>query len=310
MPTRVAVIGAGHVGAATVNALVLLGVADHVVLYDRDLGRAEGQAWDTADGTPLVRGVEIVATDDWRALRGTDVAVVTVGAPPQKGRSRLDERNGGLIRQVVARLDEVAPHAVVVIVTNPVDVMTRVAQETSVRSWRMIFGTGTVLDTARLRLELATRLGVDAQNAHVHVIGEHGDSSFPAWSSATIGPVPLSSFPLPSTQSLADLEAEIADDARRRGPDLIARKGHTASGIAVAVSRIVECVLRDQRRILTVSSRASSCYGVGESLVLSLPCIVGRAGVVSRLPLALDARERQMLERSAAILEVAYRDQI
>jgi L-lactate dehydrogenase len=310
MPTRVAVIGAGHVGAATVNALVLLGVADHVVLYDRDLGRAEGQAWDTADGTPLVDGAEIVATDDWRALHGSDVAVVAIGAPPQPGRSRLDERNGGAIREVVARLDEAAPDAVVVIVTNPVDVMTRVAQETSVRSWRMIFGTGTVLDTARLRLELATRLGVDAQNAHVHVIGEHGDSSFPAWSSATIGPVPLSSFPLPSTQRLAGLESELADAARRRGTEVLARKGHTASGIAVAVSRIVECVLRDQRRILTVSSRASSCYGVGESLVLSLPCIVGRAGVVSRLPLALDARERQMLERSAAILEVAYRDQI
>src|SRR5918992_5499835 len=124
--SRVAVIGAGNVGAATLNALVLLGAADHVVLYDRDLSRAEGQAWDTADGTPLVRGVEIVATDDWRALRGADVAVVTVGAPPQTGRSRLDERNGPLIREVVERLDDVAPDAVVVIVTNPVDVMARI----------------------------------------------------------------------------------------------------------------------------------------------------------------------------------------
>ena len=302
-----AVIGAGHVGAATVNALVLLGAADHIVLYDRDLGHAEGEAWDTADGTPLVRGAEIVPTDDWRALEGVDVAVVTAGAPPQKGRSRLDERNGGLIRRVVARLDEVAPHAVVVIVTNPVDVMARIAQEASGRPWHMILGTGTVLDTARLRLELAMRLGVDAQNAHVHVIGEHGDSSFPAWSSATIGPVPLSAFPLPSEQSLADLESEVAEGARRRGPEVLARKGHTASGIAVAVARIVECVLRDQRRILTVSSRAPSHYGVGESLVLSLPCVVGRAGVVSRLPLALDRGERQLLERSAAVLEATYR---
>ena len=212
-------VGAGSVGAATLNALVLLGAADRVVLYDRDLSRAEGQAWDTADGTPLVRGVEIVATDDWRALRGADVAVVTVGAPPQRGRSRLDERNGPLIREVVERLDDVAPDAVVVIVTNPVDVMARIAQEASVRAWQMILGTGTVLDTARLRLELATRLGVDAQNTHVHVIGEHGDSGFPAWSSATIGPVPLRSFPLPSTQSLAHLKSEVAEGARRRRRD-------------------------------------------------------------------------------------------
>jgi L-lactate dehydrogenase len=305
----VAVIGAGNVGAATVNALVLLGAADHVVLYDRDLTRAEGQAWDAADGTPLVRGAEIVATDDWRALRGADVAVVTVGAPPAKGGSRLDHPNGKLIRRVVARLDEVAPHAVVVIVSNPVDVMTRIAQEASARPWRMILGTGTVLDTARLRLGLATQLGVDAQNAHVHVIGEHGDSSFPAWSSATIGPVPLSSFPLPSAQSLADLKSAVAHEARQRGHAVVARIGHTASGIAVAVSRIVECVLRDQRRILTVSSRAPSQYGLGDSVVLSLPCVVGRAGVVSCLPLALDRHERQMLERSAAILEAVYRDQ-
>ena len=306
---RVAVIGAGNVGAATVNALVLLGAADHVVLYDRDLARAEGQAWDTADGTPLVRGVEIVATDDWRALRGVDVAVVAVGAPPRKGGSRLDERNGGLIRHVVARLDDVAPDAVVVLATNPVDVMTRIAQEASVRPWHKILGTGTVLDTARLRLRLATQLGVDVQNAHVHVIGEHGDSSFPAWSTATVGPVPLSSFPLPATQSLDDLKAEAADDARRRGSEVVARIGHTASGIAVAISRIVECVLRDQRRILTVSTRAPSHYGVGESLALSLPCVVGRAGVVSRLPLALDRHERALLQRSAAVLQQAYRDQ-
>ena len=306
---RVAVIGAGNVGAATVDALVLLGAADHIVLLDRDLDRAEGQAWDTADGTPLVRGVEIVATDDWQALHGSDVAVVAVGAPPQKGRSRLDDRTGGLIRQVVARLDEVAPHAVVVIVTNPVDVMARIAQEASGRPWPMILGTGTVLDTARLRLGLATRLGVDVQNAHVHVIGEHGDSSFPAWSSATIGPVPLSSFPLPTTQSLAELQSEVAEGARRRGSEVVARIGHTASGIAVAISRIVECVLRDQRRILTVSNRAPAQYSVGESLVLSLSCVVGRAGVVSRLPLALDRHEQQLLGRSAAILEEAYRDQ-
>ena len=147
-----------------------------------------------------MRGAEIVATDDWRATRGVDVVVLTVGAPPQTRQSRLDERNGGLIRQVVARLDEVAPNAVVVIVTNPVDVMARIAQEASVRPWQMIFRTGTVLDAARLRLALATKLGVDVQNAHVHVIGEHGDGSFPACSSATIGPVPLSSFPLPQVR--------------------------------------------------------------------------------------------------------------
>jgi L-lactate dehydrogenase len=117
--------------------------------------------------------------------------------------------------------------------------------------------------------------------------------------------VPLGSFPLSATRGLADLKSEVAEGAQRRGPEVVARIGHTASGIAVAISRIVECILRDQRRILTVSCRAPSHYGVGESLALSLPCVVGRGGVVSRLPLALDRDERQMLERSAAILEAA-----
>ena len=187
--------------------------------------------------------------------------------------------------------------------------MTRVAQEASVRPWHAILGTGTVLDTARLRLGLATHLGVDPRSTHVHVIGGHGGASFPAWSSATVGPVPLSAFPLPATQSLADLKSRVADDAQRRGPEVVARIGHTASGIAVAISRIVECVLRDQRRILTVSSRAPAHYWLGKSPVLSLPCVVGRAGVVNSLPLALDRDERALLGRSAAILEAAYRDQ-
>ena len=206
----VAVIGAGNVGAAVANSLILLGVGDRTVLYDRQLARAEGEAWDIADGTPMVRGIEIVGTDDWQDVRGARVVVVTVGTLMHPGGSRLDERNGDLLRDVIEQLDSVAPDAVVVVVTNPVDVMTRIAQEASARPWHRIIGTGTVLDTARLRHGLARRLGVDAQNAHVHVIGEHGDSSFPAWSSAAIGPVPLAAFPLPPGEDLEELQADCA----------------------------------------------------------------------------------------------------
>jgi L-lactate dehydrogenase len=148
----VAVIGAGHVGASVANALVLLGVADCVVLHDRQLARAEGEAWDIADGTPMLGGsAQVVATDDWEQLGDASVVVVTVGSLPQPGQSRLAERNADMIRTVIDRLDAVAPTAVVVIVSNPVDIMTRIAQEASSRSWQRILGTGTVLDTARLR---------------------------------------------------------------------------------------------------------------------------------------------------------------
>jgi L-lactate dehydrogenase len=305
---RVAVIGAGNVGAAVANSLVLLGVVDRMVLYDRRLARAEGEAWDIADGTPMLRSVEIVATDEWQDVLGAEVVVVTVGALLRPGQSRLDERSGDLLRDVIESLDLVAPDAVVVIVTNPVDVMTRVAQETSARPWHRILGTGTVLDTARLRHGLGQRLGVDAQNVHVHVIGEHGDSSFPAWSSATIGPVPLAAFPLPEGEDLEAMRADFAARTRRRGLDVFARKGHTSAGIAVAVCRIVESVLGDKGRVYTVSTRALAECGIGEWVVLSLPCLIGREGVTRRLPLALDREERRQLERSAGVLEAAYRE--
>ena len=307
-PSGVAVVGAGNVGAAVANALVLMETTDLVVLYDRQLSRAEGESWDIADGTPLLRNVEVVATDDWMELRRAQVVVVTVGALMQPGHSRLEEHNGDLITAVIERLDAVAPRAVVLIVSNPVDVMTRLEQDAPARPRHLILGTGTVLDTARLRQGLAKLLGVDAQSIHVHVIGEHGDSSFPVWSSATIGPVPLALFPLPSTQTLAAVQAACAERTRRRAPEEFAGKGHTNAGIAVAASRIVECVLRDQRRIYTVSTPALADYRVGQEAVLSLPCVLGREGVIRRLPLALDRQEQQLLARSAAVLEAAYQD--
>jgi len=305
--TSVAVVGAGHVGAAVTNALVLLQSADRIVLYNRHLARAEGEVFDLADATPLLHDVELVATDDWRDLAGVDVVVVTAGVLIEPGQTRLDVDNAGVIKEVIARLDQVAPDAVVLMVTNPVDVLTRLAQDCSNRSRHRIFGAGTVLDTARLRYRLAGSLGVDPHNTHVHVLGEHGDSAFVAWSSATIGPIPLGSFPLPPWTSLADIHESFTRQVRRRGPvDILTRKGYTSAGIAAVVSRIVECILHDQRRIFTVSVRALADYGIGEDIVLGLPSVVGREGIVSRLPLTLDATERRMLERSAAIVDAAY----
>jgi L-lactate dehydrogenase len=305
--SSVAVVGAGHVGAAVTNALALLQSADRIVLHNRHLARAEGEVWDLADATPLLHDVELVATDDWRDLAGVDVVVVTAGVLIQPGQSRLDVDNADVVREVMAQLDAVAPDAVVLIVTNPVDVLTRLAQDCSSRPRQLILGAGTVLDTARIRYGLATTLGVDPHNTHVHVLGEHGDSALVAWSSATIGPVPLASFPLPSGSNLADIQESFTEGMRRRGPvDILTRKGFTSVGIAAAVSRIVECVLRDQRRIYTVSARALPEYGIGEEVVLGLPCVVGRQGVVSRLPLTLDDTERCLLRRSAAIVQAAY----
>jgi len=306
--STVGVIGAGKVGAAVANALALMRSCERIVLYNRGLARAEGQTWDISDGTALVHEIEVLATDDWNDLAGVEVVVVTVGQSIDPGESRLEiDGNDGLVRHVIARLDEVAPDAVVVIVSNPVDVLTRLAIECSSRPWQRIFGSGTVLDGARLRRSLGSALEVDPQSVHVHVLGEHGDSSVIAWSVAAIGPIPLETFPHPQSSRLDDVKQRCLRQMRRRGVhDILTRKGYTDAGIAAVVCRLVQAVLRNERRILTVSTRALPDYEIGEHVVLGLPCVVGRNGIVQRLPLKLDAEEQRLLARSAAILDQAY----
>jgi L-lactate dehydrogenase len=216
--STVAIVGAGKVGAAVANDLAVLGACERVVLYNRGLAKAEGVAYDIADATALLGRVEVLGTADWDDLIGTDVAVVTVGHSIRLGESRLEiAGNDTLIREVVARLDEVAPDAVVLMVSNPVDVLTRLVLDCSARPSQRVLGSGMVLDSACLRRSLATLLGVDPHNTHLHVLGEHGDSSLIAWSVATIGPVPLASFPLPEGQTLGELKERCLFQTHRRG---------------------------------------------------------------------------------------------
>ena len=184
-----AVVGAGRVGSAVANALVLLRVCDRVVIYDRDLALAEGEAWDIADTVPLLSEMEVTPAAGYADLGDSDVVVVTAGVTLGPGQSRLDllGANADTIAGIVGELDRICPGAVVVLVTNPVDVLTRIAIETSARPAHLIVGCGTVLDGARLRQRLGELLDIERESVHAYVIGEHGDSSFPVWSSATVG---------------------------------------------------------------------------------------------------------------------------
>jgi L-lactate dehydrogenase len=306
--SQVSVVGAGHVGAAVANALVLLRACDRVVLFDRDAARAEGEAWDIGDAIPLLAEMEIMPSADYADLSGSEVVLVTVGAINAPGHSRLEllGQNAGIIADVIRELDRVCPDAVVILVSNPVDVLTRLAIERSIRPAHLLMGCGTVLDGARLRHRLGGLLGVEQEDVHVYVVGEHGDSSFPVWSSATVGAIGLGDFGLPAGTSLSALEEELGTVIRGRGRDIHARKGFTSYGIAAAVARIVRAVVRDEKRIFMVSVRAAEEYGIGDA-VLSLPCVVGRAGIDRQLLLRMSAEERQRLERSAAVVDTAYR---
>jgi L-lactate dehydrogenase len=306
--SQVSVVGAGHVGATVANALVLLRVCDRVVLFDRDSARAEGEAWDIADAIPLLAEMEIAPSADYADLRGSDVVVVTVGATVARGQSRLEllGSNAGIIADVVGELDRISPEAVVILVSNPVDVLTRIAIETSTRPAHLVMGCGTVLDGARLRRRLGQFLGVEKEDVHVYVVGEHGDSSFPVWSSATVGAIRLEDYQLPGDKSLPQLEEELATTTRRRGMDIHERKGFTSYGVATAVARIVRAVVRDEKRIFMVSVQAAQEYGIGDA-VLSVPCVIGRAGVDRQLVLTMSEDEQRLLQRSAEVLDTAYR---
>jgi len=306
-PFTVAVLGAGHVGSAVTNALVLLGACRRVVLFDRDTRRAEAEAWDIEDGVPLLDEVEIVPTSSYADLAGADIVVVTVGAAKMsENRLELLAINAGIVREVVDVLDHLAPEAVVVMTSNPVDVLTRIAMERSTRPHNLIMGTGTFLETARLSHQLGRVLEVDQGDVHAYVIGEHGESAFPVWSSAQVGSIRLDDFPLPSGHPVSTVSHDLEASVLKRAFDIIDRKGYTNQGIAVAVACIVRCVRRDQKQLLVLSSRPRSEYKVGD-VVLGLPCIVGRSGIERQLVISLTADEKERLARSAAVLDAAYR---
>ncbi|AUB44893.1 LDH, L-lactate dehydrogenase (plasmid) [Nostoc flagelliforme CCNUN1] len=306
--SKVGVIGAGNVGANVANALVLLRKCVRVVLFDRTLSKAEGQAWDIEDSIPLLEEMEIIPSNKYEDLADSDVIVVTVGIQPKRGQSRLDtlSDNAEIIRSTMKELDRVAPNSIVLIVSNPVDVLTRIAITSSTRAENLIFGSGTVLDTARLRYQLGKRLNVAKLDVHVYVVGEHGDSEFVVWSSAFIGTIPLAEFPIPQGATLEQIHQEYAELTRKRGYNISERKGNTSYGISIAVCQLVNSILRDEKQIFPVSARADSSYGVGTEVVFGLPCIIGSIGIERQLLLPRNADEQRLLEESATKLNLAY----
>lgn len=303
-PTRphVSVIGAGNVGSATINALAASSTALRIVLLDRTLAKAEGQVWDAEDATPLYAAHEMLATDDYGDVAGSDVVIVTAGSRNLPGESRLAlcGRNAGNVAAIVERLDDVAPAAIVIVVTNPVDVVTRIAIETSRRDERLIFGSGTLLDGVRLRLAIARTFGAAATEVEAMVIGEHGRTAVPVWSRASVFGRPLLDHPA------AALRAGCMEAALGRYDAILSRKGCTNTAIAACLAAIVSSIVADDAAIYPVSVRPVAAYGISQSVALALPCSIGRGGIEQQHVLALSDEERFALGLSAATLMTAY----
>jgi L-lactate dehydrogenase len=300
---KLAIVGAGTVGAAVAYASTIDRLAGEIALFDADGPRAEAQVLDLRHGLQFVGGGHVVGGDDVAVCADADLIIVTAGATHPPGGTRLDlaAANVDLVRRLVPELLEVAPEAILLLVTNPVDVVTYVAQEVSGLPHGRVMGTGTVLDSSRLRHLLADRLGVSVGNVHAFVVGEHGDSEVVLWSSATIGGARLMDFIGPEGRQLAaDELADHHQTVRVAGYRVLEGKGHTNLAIGLATTRIARCISKDERAVLPVSVR-TTFDGIGE-VCLSLPSVVGRAGVLSQVPVRLDVTEEAGLRASAAAL--------
>lgn len=299
---KVGVVGTGSVGSAAAFAMTLRGIPTELVLIDRDDARAAAEAEDIAHATPFTARVRVRAGEAGD-LAGARLVVVAAGANQRPGQSRLDlaDGNAEVLRQVMPAILEVAAGAVVLVATNPVDPMTELAQRLATDAGgdaRRVFGTGTTLDTARFRHAVARHLGVDAHHIHGYVVGEHGDSEVLAWSGLDVGGRPLEEFAAALGVSLGEPErAAIEGEVVRAAQRIIAGKGATAYGVAAAIGRVAEVVLRDQRAILTVTAKTDA-FGCA----LSLPRLVSGEGVVAEVGVTLSEDERRALDRSAEVL--------
>ena len=302
-PVKVAVVGAGFVGATFSYALLQSGLASEIVLIDANRAKAEGEAMDLNHAVPLARPARIWA-GEFSDCAGAAVTVITAGSNQRPGETRLDlaGRNAEIFRSIIPQVAQHNPNGILLIATNPVDVLTYAAWKLSGLPQERVIGSGTILDTARFRYLLSQYFQVDARSVHAYVIGEHGDSEVPVWSLANIAGMRLPVYCAQNHMHCVDEDLkDIFTQTRDAAYEIIKRKGATYYAIGSGLLRIVEAILRDQSTVLSVSSYIQDYYEIN-GLFLSLPCIVDRGGVERVLRLELAADEILGLRNSSNIL--------
>ena len=302
-PVRVVVVGTGHVGSTFAYTLLLSGLASEIVLVDVDRERAKGEAMDLNHAVPFGHPTT-VRVGDYSDCAEAAVTVITAGVAQKPGESRLDlvKRNAAIFEKIIPAIDQHNPQGHLVITSNPVDVLTWVAQRLSSLEPSRVIGSGTVLDTARFQYLLGQHYQVDPRDVHAYIVGEHGDTEVPVWSLANVAGMRLPQFcaahGMEHDQCAMD---ELFEQTRSAAYEIIERKGSTYYAIAAGLLRVVEAIVRDQRSVLTVSSQLDGAYGI-DDVCLSLPCVVGRNGIERRLDVELDEDELAGLRESARVL--------
>lgn len=301
---KVAVVGCGFVGSASAFALMESGLFSEMVLIDVNKDKAEGEALDISHGLPFAKPMSIYA-GDYKDAGDAAVVVVTAGAGQKPGETRLDlvKKNVGIFKSIIPEITKYNTDGILLIVANPVDILTSVAAKLSGFPENRVFGSGTVLDTARFKYLLGEHLDVDSRSVHAFIIGEHGDSEIAAWSSANVSGIPIHDF----CEMRGHFEHEksmqrIAEDVKNSAYGIIEKKGATYYGIAMSVRRICEAIIRDEKSILPISSIQHGEFGI-DGVALSMPAIVGRNGVEGSVPIRLNDEEKAALQKSADTLK-------
>lgn len=307
---KLSVIGAGAVGASTAFSLAMSGLANEIVVVDLNEKLAEGEVMDLAHGSSFINPM-ILKAGDYSETADSDIVIVTAGAAQKPGETRIDlvGRNIAIFESIIPKIVANSPNAILLIVSNPADIQSLVAKNISKFSENRIIGSGTVLDTSRLKYEVARRLNVSPQDVQAYVLGEHGDTSFVSWDYMTVQGIPISTFAEQRGVNFsADLKLNIENDVRNAAYEVINRKGNTSYAIAMSVTRIVKAILHDENAVLPVSSLMQNINGVSD-IYLGFPAIVGKNGIVKTLNIELRDQELEKFTHSANMLKSVISDQ-
>ncbi|MBT3249167.1 MAG: L-lactate dehydrogenase [Candidatus Pacebacteria bacterium] len=297
---KVSIIGCGRVGMTTAYSILLQGIANEIVLFNRTLERIKGEELDLEHGMAFLESAKITATDDYADLADSDIIIYTAGCAQNPGETRLDlvDKNVAILQKCLPQIINYAPDAILLIIANPVDILTYKAYLMANWPKGRVFGSGTALDTSRFRFHLSEFLKVSPHSIHAYILGEHGDSSFPAISSASVGGQPLTNF----TNFSAEKAMSAYQNTRDAAYKIIKSKGSTYYGIASVTARLVDAILRDERAIFPVSIPLHHYYDQN-GVALSVPCVIGRGGVEEIIEIKLNWEEKQQLAKSAETLK-------
>ncbi len=302
--TKISIIGAGFVGATSAYALMIGGLASEIVIVDINKEKAVGEAMDLAHGVSFVKPVEVYA-GDYKDTADSDIVIITAGAAQKPGETRLDliNKNLGIFKEIVPNIVKYSPNSILLVVANPVDILTYITYKLSGFPKQRVIGSGTVLDTSRFKHLLSEYFNIDDRNIHTYIIGEHGDSEVPTWSLTNIAGMNIDDYCKNVCKKYDELSKhKIHDDVKNAAYEVINRKGATYFAVGLAIKRIVEAILRDENSILTVSSLLDGQYGISD-IYVGVPTIVGASGTKKILEVPLDEEELNKLRISTTTLK-------